>query len=359
MIQTVPLKPDAGPAPSAGDDRQRRMAWWHEAKFGMFVHWGIYSVLGRGEQVMLRDWMPIEEYTPLAAAFHPVPDWADQVADQAVRAGARYAILTTRHHDGYCLFDTATDTFNAVRTGPGRDLVREYVAALRQRGLRVGLYYSLPNWRRRGFWAPERYPDEQRAIVDEIHAQVRELMSNYGPIDILFHLVDAVRQGGNCVFNIGPDARGQVCRRDGAALDRVGAWLRVNGEAIYGTRPGKILTARRQSACNQYGLFTCRQTIAYLILFYPPREYVILSKVGPAIRKARMLGSGQPLTVEPLANARWKLGGLPALTAEELAPVIRIEFEAEPYSLTFDDDAWLDGAYRAMRDEDVVAHLRV
>lgn len=108
-------------------DKAERMVWWHEAKFGMFVHWGCYSVLGRGEQILMRDFMPIEEYRKIADDFQPAPDWADQIADQAVRAGAKYVVLTTRHHDGYCLFDTETDPFNAVNSGPGRDLIAEYV----------------------------------------------------------------------------------------------------------------------------------------------------------------------------------------------------------------------------------------
>ena len=88
------------------NDRSKRMAWWHDAKFGMFVHWGCYSVLGRGEQILLRDFMPEEAYRPLADAFHPAEDWADEVADQAVRAGARYVVLTTRHHDASWLDGT-------------------------------------------------------------------------------------------------------------------------------------------------------------------------------------------------------------------------------------------------------------
>ncbi len=95
------------------------MAWWHEVKFGMFVHWGCYSVRGRGEQIMVRDMMPLDEYDELADEFHPAEDWADQLADQAVRAGAKYVVLTTRHHDGYCLFDTKTHDFNAAKSRPG------------------------------------------------------------------------------------------------------------------------------------------------------------------------------------------------------------------------------------------------
>ncbi len=163
-----------------------RLRWFLDARIGMFVHWGMYSVLGRGEQIMCRDLMPLADYDPLAEQFQPAPDWATKLARRAVDVGAKYVVLTTRHHDGYCLFDTATHDFNAARTGPGRDLIAEYVDALRDAGLRVGFYYSLISWRWRGTWSPERYPDELPRIVDEVHAQVRELMTNYGKIDILW-----------------------------------------------------------------------------------------------------------------------------------------------------------------------------
>ena len=123
-------------------ESEARMKWWRDAKLGMFVHWGCYSVLGRGEQILPRDFMPFDEYREVAERFKPARDWADQVADQAVRAGARYVVLTTMHHDGYCLFKTETDSFNATETGPGRDLISEYVEALRKRDLKIGFYYS-------------------------------------------------------------------------------------------------------------------------------------------------------------------------------------------------------------------------
>ena len=163
-----------------------RLRWFYDARIGMFVHWGMYSVLGRGEQIMCRDLMPLGDYDPIAEQFQPAPDWATKLARRAVDVGAKYVVLTTRHHDGYCLFDTATHDFNAARTGPGRDLIAEYVDALRDAGLRVGLYYSLISWRWRGTWSPSEYPDELPHIVDEVHAQVRELMTNYGKIDILW-----------------------------------------------------------------------------------------------------------------------------------------------------------------------------
>lgn len=432
------------------------MAWWHDAKFGMFVHWGCYSVLGRGEQVLVRDLMPLDEYSALADRFQPAADWADQIADQAVRAGARYVVLTTRHHDGYCLFKTETDPFNAVETGPGRDLISEYVEALRRRGLRIGFYYSILNWRWRGFWNPEGYPDELPQIVDEIHRQVRELLTHYGKIDILwydvsqvpggntpgafgyqtrpisdsraefyrsaelnamarqlqpgilinnrsglpadfgtpeqhitpdsggraweacmtinyapnwgnirhsiadktagqilYNMIDAVRLGGNFLFNIGPDEHGHVAERDRSALDRIGEWMDQHGEAVYGTSPEAIYATARQGPCYQYGMFTCKGRTAYFVLFYYPGDYVIVSKVGPAIRSACLMTLDQPLKVEPLNNARWKISGLPSSPPCDLAPVIKIEFEAPPYGLDFSDEKWLDGRYEPELDAGV------
>jgi alpha-L-fucosidase len=432
-------------------ETEARIKWWRDAKFGMFVHWGCYSVLGRGEQILPRDFMPFDEYREVAERFHPAPDWADQVADQAVRAGARYVVLTTMHHDGYCLFKTETDSFNATEIGPGRDLISGYVEALRKRNLKIGFYYSILNWRWPGFWAPENHPDDLAKMVDQVHAQVRELLTNYGNVDILwydaarvpgsrtpgsvgyqsrpieqssadfyrtaelntmarqlqpeilinnrgggdlgdfgtpeqhvaaeksgrpweacmtlnyppnwgnvrysiadktagqvlYNFIEAVRLGGNFLFNIGPDERGYVASRDREVLDRIGKWLEKHGEAVYGTSPGGIYTETIQGPCYQYGMFTCRRNIAYLIIFYYPGDYLVISKIGPGIRSAELLTTGEQLTVEPMRNARWKLSGLPASPPGELAPVVKIEFDAPPYQLTYPDGKWLDGTYEA------------
>ena len=187
--------------------RKERMAWWHDAKFGMFVHWGCYSVLGRGEQVIMRDLMPLDEYLKIADDFKPADDWADKLADHAVRSGARYVVLTSRHHDGYCLWDTASHGFCAPKTGPGRDLIAEYVTALRRRGMKIGLYYSIINWRWRGFWDPVKYKEDLPRIVDEIHTQVRELLTGFGKIDILWYDVSQVPGGptpGSFGYEVAP-----------------------------------------------------------------------------------------------------------------------------------------------------------
>ena len=168
-------------------DRERRMKWWHEARFGMFIHWGLYSVLGRHEWVMEMEGIPATEYAQIAKQFKPKPAAAREWARFARRAGQKYMVMTTKHHEGFCNFDTKTTDFCAPKQGPARDLVREYVEAARAEGLRVGFYYSLMDW---------HHPDGARCATDEaarrrfveyIHTHLRELLTNYGRVDVLWY----------------------------------------------------------------------------------------------------------------------------------------------------------------------------
>ncbi len=168
-------------------DRIRRMRWWHEAKFGMFDHWGLYALLGRHEWAMEQEAIPVAEYEGLARKFKPKPNAARDWAKLARKAGMKYMVMTTKHHEGYCLFDTQTTDYCAPKQACGRDLVAEYVAAARAEGLRVGFYYSLMDW---------HHPDGAKCATDEaarkrfikyIHTHVRELCSNYGKLDVLWY----------------------------------------------------------------------------------------------------------------------------------------------------------------------------
>ncbi|HEX3228688.1 MAG TPA: alpha-L-fucosidase, partial [Pyrinomonadaceae bacterium] len=125
-----PRPADSGaPTTSTVEDRARRMKWWHEAKFGMFIHWGLYSTLGRHEWVMENEGIPVSEYEKLAPNFKPIPTPARAWAQLAKRAGMKYMVMTTKHHEGFCNFNTKLTDYCAPRQGPGRDLVREYVEA--------------------------------------------------------------------------------------------------------------------------------------------------------------------------------------------------------------------------------------
>lgn len=175
------------------------MKWFHEARFGIFIHWGLYSIPARGEWVMFSERIPVDEYAKLADRFNPGRFDADEWAAVAKDAGARYMVLTTRHHDGFCLFDSKASDFTSVRTAAKRDFVREFADACRRAGLKVGFYYSWRDWRFAGYWDPATYPDSARAMAEQAREQIRELMTDYGKVDILWY-------DGFTTHGFGPDA---------------------------------------------------------------------------------------------------------------------------------------------------------
>jgi alpha-L-fucosidase len=175
------------PQTEADASRARRMQWWHTAKFGMFIHWGLYSVYGRHEWVMEMEGIPATEYEKTAKLFTPKANAARDWARLAKRAGMKYMVMTTKHHEGFCHFDTKTTNYCAPRQGPGRDLVKEYVDAARAEDLRVGFYYSLMDWHHPDGARSSQDEAARRRFVDYIHTHIRELMTNYGKIDILWY----------------------------------------------------------------------------------------------------------------------------------------------------------------------------
>lgn len=172
-------------APAA--DHERRIQWWREAKFGMFIHWGLYSILGREAWAMGDEDIPLEEYERLAKQFQPPRDVARGWARLAREAGMRYMVMTTKHHEGFCLFDSNLTDYCATKQGPRRDLVREYVEAARAEKQRVGFYYSLMDWHHPDWRHARSNPAARKRFVDYTHGQIRELMSNYGKIDVLWY----------------------------------------------------------------------------------------------------------------------------------------------------------------------------
>jgi len=170
--------------------RAHRMQWWHQAKFGMFVHYGLYSVIGHQEWVLESEGVPIPQYEQLAQHFVPKPDAAREWARLAKRAGQKYIVLTTKHHEGFCLWDTGQTDFNSVKQAARRDIVREFVEAARAEGLRVGFYYSLMDWHHPDGARCKDDPAARDRFVAYAHAQIRELLTNYGKIDVLWYDVN-------------------------------------------------------------------------------------------------------------------------------------------------------------------------
>lgn len=177
----------------------KRISWYQDARFGLFLHWGLYAIPARGEWVRSDEEMPEEKYLPFFDEFNPASFAPDQWALAAKNAGMRYAILTAKHHDGFCLFDSALTDFKSTNTRSGRDFVQEFLEAFRAQGLRVGLYYSLLDWHHPDYpHYKDRYhplrndprtkdvPRNFNRYLDYMHGQVRELCSRYGRLDLLW-----------------------------------------------------------------------------------------------------------------------------------------------------------------------------
>ncbi|MCK9222827.1 MAG: alpha-L-fucosidase [Limnochordia bacterium] len=178
---------------------QERMQWFNEARFGMFIHWGLYAIPARGEWVRSNERIPKEDYQPFFHEFNPTEYDPKQWAKLAKEAGQKYVVMTAKHHDGFCLFDSKLTDFKATNTPAGRDLIKEYVDAFRDEGLKVGFYYSVIDWYHDDYPAfgdrhhPMRdnpaFRDRSRDFsryLEYMHGQVRELLTNYGKIDIMW-----------------------------------------------------------------------------------------------------------------------------------------------------------------------------
>ncbi len=158
--------------------------WFPEARFGLFVHYGLYAILGKGEWIMREELIPHEEYAKLAEQFDPKPGAITDLVRKAKESGFKYMVLTTRHHDGFCLYDSQCSNFKSKY-----DVIREYVDACRAYQMRIGLYYSLGDWR---FGFPqvpglEGTPETGRQMRQQAYDQIRELLSRYGKIDLLWY----------------------------------------------------------------------------------------------------------------------------------------------------------------------------
>ena len=182
--------------------RAERMRWWHEAKFGLFIHWGLYAIPADGEWHMRAKHVPFAEYSRLAGQFNPTKFNADEWMGYAQEAGIKYLVITAKHHDGFAMFDSKASDYNVVAATPfKRDPLAELAAACPRHGVRFGVYYSyLADWGHPGgqagepHWDPAYQDGDIDRYLDQVAVpQVRELMTNYGPIGELWFDNDGSR----------------------------------------------------------------------------------------------------------------------------------------------------------------------
>lgn len=183
------------------EQKKERMAWWVNDRFGMFIHWGLYALPARHEWVKNAERLTNEEYQKYFDNFNPDLYNPREWARMAKAAGMKYAVITTKHHEGFCLFDSKFTDYKAPNTPVGKDLLKEWVEAFRAEGLQIGFYYSLIDWHHPDFTVDRNHPQrtDDKAKLAELnknrdmnkyreylHNQVRELMTNYGKVDILW-----------------------------------------------------------------------------------------------------------------------------------------------------------------------------
>lgn len=180
-------------------ERFPRSEWFRRDRFGMFIHWGLYAMPARHEWIKMKEKIMDEDYQKYFDYFDPDMYDPKEWARAAKRAGMKYAVFTTKHHEGFCMFDSQYTDYKCTNTKAGRDLVREYVDAFRAEGLHVGFYYSLIDWHHPDFpidnihpyrFHPDAYEmnktRDMHKYAEYMRNQVRELLTNYGKIDILW-----------------------------------------------------------------------------------------------------------------------------------------------------------------------------
>ena len=349
------------------ESSQRRVDWWRDAKFGMFVHWDPSSLAASeiswskqfyadtGERLLDNprpspdlydikehrfwlDWfkpaVPREVYDHLHKSFYPGMFDADQFVAAAKQAGMKYLIQVTKHHNGFCMWDTKFTDFNIMATPFRRDLVVETAQACARAGIRYGIYYSQRDWHH-----PDYGPERMAKYNEYMYHQVEELLVKCPNIEVMFfdceqyypwqmwdgkklfqmihrlrpniimtftgfwswhgfqvpvipfeeclrHLVRCAGGGGNLLMNVGPLPTGQIDPREMDRLQRVGAWLAKNGESIYGTRGGPFPP-------GDYGVSTRKGDTVYVHVLKWPEGEVVLPPLQDRVVSARVLSGGK------------------------------------------------------------------
>jgi len=197
---------NVSPAEEKALTKDQRMEWWREARFGMFIHWGLYSVPagtykgrridGIGEWIMHRAQIPIEEYEKYAKAFNPIGFDADQWVRLAKETGMKYIVITSKHHDGFCLWDSQVTDWDIMDATPfQRDILAELAAACKKHKVKLCFYHSIMDWHHPDAQAPfypnyndtsRSNPNFDRYVAEYLKPQLAELLTKYGPIGVLW-----------------------------------------------------------------------------------------------------------------------------------------------------------------------------
>lgn len=406
-----------------------RMGWWRDAKFGMFIHWGLYSnaagmwkgkpVRGIGEWLMHYGKIPAEEYKVLAKDFNPVKFNGSEWARIAADAGCKYLVITSKHHDGFSMFDSKLTDFDIVDGSPYRhDPMKDLAAGCKDNNIKFCFYHSILDWKRAA--KGDKWPP----YVDFMKGQLKELLTNYGPLGVMWFdgewdenwteaqgkdlyaycrslqpsliinnrvgkarddmagislykgagdydtpeqevpgrglpgvdwetcmtmndtwgykvhdvnwkstdqllrtLADVVSKGGNFLLNVGPTAEGLIPAESVERLAEMGQWMKVNGEAIYGTTASPFISL-------PWGRCTTKGNDLYLIVLDWPEAgkdkaaTLLVPGLATAPSSVAFLGDSAPAVAA--SDPRGTLITLPASKPNLRFPVIKLTFAAKP-----------------------------
>ena len=412
--------------PEAGETkahRDARMKWFREARFGMFIHWGLYAVPagtyhgkqigGIGEWIMNTAKIPVAEYAEYAKQFDPEQFNADEWVSIAKAAGMKYIVITAKHHDGFAMFHTATDGYNIYDATPfKRDPIAELAAACKRQKIKFGVYYSqAQDWHHAGgaayggHWDKAQDGDLHEYVRTIAAPQVRELLTKYHPsvlwwdtavemspddikaltaafpddpgliannrlgngvpgdtetpeqfvpatgypgrdwetcmtindtwgyksydtnfksTETLAHnLIDIASKGGNYLLNVGPTDKGIIPAPEVERLKQIGAWMKVNGAAIYGTQPSPF----KRLAFD--GRVTRKGNTLYLHVFsWPDARAIKLTGLETPVHDARALETKQRLTVTQTADGTVTIAKPDKI--DPIATVIELRLKGDP-----------------------------
>jgi len=410
--------------------QDERMQWWRDAHFGMFIHWGLYSIPAGtwdgkeypqiGEWIMKNARIPVAEYSKLAGRFNPVKFDAAAFVKTAKDAGMKYIVITSKHHDGFAMFKSDASNFNIVDATPyGKDVIKALSEECRKQGLKLGFYYSQSrDWHEpNGLdndWDFPRERDFQKYLDEKVKPQITELLTNYGPIGLIWFdtpltisteqaqslkdlvrklqpaciisgrlgggvttdytstgdnvipstvmegdwevpatlnntwgykehdtawksykditrlLFDIVSKGGNYLLNVGPNSEGIIPPASVHILKKVGNWMKINGDAIYGTKASPFRVE------FPWGNITRKPGKLYLGIYQWPKGDFYLEGLKNKVNRIYLLSDPlkKPISFRETYNKgmdhhRIQIS-LPETAPDSIVSVIALEIQGEP-----------------------------